>query len=109
MRRFGPEIDPTSQVPWIKIPVGTLCIWCHEPIAESDAGFELPCSSDVVFYHNACLLRTFVGSVAHQAGYCGCHIVGSTCRDPPDLTRREAAKEAAAYFLFTRTVGEGHA
>ena len=69
------------------------CEWCDEVVlaAERDYAFVQP-------MHRECGFRTSVGSVAHLLRRCNCYKLGSTLSDPPDLTKREAAR--AAYELF---------
>lgn len=70
------------------------CAWCTEPI-DPDADNPLPCM------HRDCMVRALAGSSAHQLRQCACY--GGTGGDPVDLTRRQAATQAAA-FARKRTV-----
>jgi hypothetical protein len=85
----------------IPTPVGQLCLYCVEPIAEGDLGVEQPYLSlegeTTVVQHRECFLRSIFGSVGHQKKTCSCY--GGTEEDPPGLTTREAAKAAAEEML----------
>ncbi len=88
MKHFGPTL--------LSPPVGEICQWCEEPIAEGDRG---------VFYndfenqpwHEECITRFTVGSVGHILGICYCH--NGTYEDPPGLTRRQSAKAAYLFWV----------
>ena len=77
--------------PQARTPVGWPCTHCDEPIAEGDQG---------IIYSNApvaqldCFIRGTIGSVAHQLKTCSCFFPGATEGDPPELSRREAARLA---------------
>jgi hypothetical protein len=66
----------------------TRCGWCDEEI-ETDEDFA-------VAMHKECALRSVLGSVAHIERRCSCYVDGATETDPPEMTRREAAKAALA-------------
>lgn len=98
----SPMCDPAMHCP---TPVGEPCLWCEERIAADDDGFlsavidspgaalqlrEAP-------YHLDCYIRNVVGGVNHLRGNCKC-CGGTEPPDPPDLTKRQAATEAAALF-----------
>ena len=75
------------------------CIWCEERVEDLADLRELPMlggPTSSAYYHNDCLIRSLVGSVAHQEGRCSCH--GGVDEDDPALTRRQAATAAAEYF-----------
>jgi hypothetical protein len=105
MKWFGPpeRASPTDWLERIAIPVGSRCGWCDEPITEQDSGItnvlvgtcDLPTE---IVYHDECDARKILGSVAHQQGRCCCTVPGSKCNDDPELTRREAARQALAYY-----------
>jgi hypothetical protein len=80
----------------VPTPVGALCCWCDEPIAESDAGCLLLAlfEEGEVAEHRECFLRGVLGSVGHQFRLCSCF--GGTIEDPPLMTRRGAARAAVA-------------
>jgi hypothetical protein len=91
MYYFGPGRHPfLERVPRPLTP----CAWCAEPFAETDCGVVLPCIPDGMLpYHDECLMRTIVGSVAHQLKVCPC-FSGEAIEDAPGLSKREAAKAA---------------
>lgn len=68
------------------------CLYCDEIILVDTE----PTVNDGSL-HYECGLRMIVGSAAHQLHECTCY--GGTREDPPDMTRREAAKLAAETFL----------
>lgn len=100
-RRYSsPVYEEAEEAP---TPVGMPCGHCGEVIAPGDDGWLIPhfgtADCDPVVFHDACHMRSIVGSVAHQAGLCSCYVPGSVCGDDPSLTRREAAKAAADFFF----------
>ncbi len=82
-----------------------LCMWCDEPVAESDLR-ALPISGGMM--HRECGIRMVLGSVAHLERRCSCFVdidsrlacMDDPPGDPPGMTRREAAR--AAVELATR-------
>jgi hypothetical protein len=78
-------------------PLYPECPWCEEPVLPSEP--QADTNDGDLIWHKECLLRTMVGSVAHQQERCTCY--GGTEDDPPGLSRRQAA--AAAALLFQRT------
>jgi hypothetical protein len=52
-----------------------------------------------MWWHRECMVRQVVGSVGHLQRRCPCY--GGTETDPPEMTRREAAR--AACELYHRT------
>lgn len=91
--------------PTIIQPPPMQCFRCHEPIAPEDSGLvmglvlEGGCAS--IAYHRECHLRMIVGSLGHQMKRCSCY--GGTEEDPPNMTRREAAKAAADWAAGMRS------
>lgn len=85
------------------------CAWCDEPFTEADSGFVMPVIPDgFMAYHDACLMRSFVGSVAHQLKLCPC-FSGIADEDAPGLTKRQAAQAAMELFqTMRRTEGKAH-
>jgi hypothetical protein len=79
------------------VNVGT-CAWCGEVILEGEATAIKLVGCDHRF-HRECMLRSIVGSVAHQTRRCSCY--GGTEDDPPGLTKREAARKAFELFTLT--------
>jgi len=97
MRWFGPA--PFSrlcdEVPHVPTPVGAPCVYCEEPIAPDERGyFYVGAPPPPVHYE--CFVRQIVGSVAHQQHRCSCY--GGHDEDPPELSRRAAAKLALLAF-----------
>ena len=68
------------------------CRWCEEMVKIGDLMHTL-----LPGYHYACALRTMLGSIAHLRGTCSCYSEGSTDGDPPDLTKRQAARLVADF------------
>lgn len=91
-----------EDVPHVATPVGEPCAWCEEPIAAEDDGFTKPHLDDSGVrlrpWHFECELRSIFGGLNHQRGRCIC-CGGSEPPDPPELSRREAARQAAAAFM----------
>jgi hypothetical protein len=103
MRAFGPETNP--EIDRMETPVGALCQWCKEPIAEGDSGVawgrqlaDPSPEQPAVFEHLECFQRSILGSVAHVQRRCSCYVPGATESDPPELTLRQAAKLAVEEF-----------
>jgi hypothetical protein len=88
MRVFGPVGHPDLEQ--VATPAGMTCLFCEEPIAHGDSGFV--CEDAIL--HRECQLRTFIGSVAHVQKRCSCFVPGAEETDPPELTRRQAARLA---------------
>ena len=71
----------------------TRCTWCDEVIEPHERIDEWRNTP----MHRECGLRSVVGGLNHQLGNCSC-CGGTEDPDPPNMTRREAAKAAARYF-----------
>lgn len=70
------------------------CLWCEEMVAQGDLRHSL-----VPGTHYACAVRAVAGSVGHQQGKCGCYVKDGTAEDdPPQLSKRQAARLAADLF-----------
>jgi hypothetical protein len=108
MRWFGPSgrCPPmyVRDLQRVRTPVALGCNWCYELIDEDDFGLlvtglvgpellvaEFP-------YHHECQARQMIGSLTHLRQECSCFIPDSVCTDPPEMTRREAARAALAFF-----------
>lgn len=94
-----------SEVPHVATPAKTVCLQCLEDIQPDDSGVVMPylageMDGGLVAIHEECHLRSVFGSVGHQQRRCSCF--GGTEEDPPGLTKREAAKAAAAMALGGR-------
>ena len=74
-------------------PMGA-CLWCNELLADNER------HPLVRTMHKECAVRSVVGSIAHIEGRCRCYCPGSEEDDPPELSRREAAR--VAYVAFCR-------
>lgn len=73
------------------------CLYCGEPIASTDR-------TDPHIHppaHWECSARAVIGGLNHQQGKCLC-CGGTEPPDPPDMTRREAAKAALEWFQTHR-------
>lgn len=98
MRFFGQPWGPAAEDRslMIKTPVGEVCRDCGETIAEGDLGCVEPHVLNdghiVGARHRECFLRLVFGSVGHQLHLCPCY--GGQFEDPPEMTRREAARAA---------------
>ncbi len=90
--------------------IGKVCPWCDEPIAAGDRGsliWEIT-AAEYGSWHQECLLRSFVGSVAHQLKTC--HCFGGSVRDnePPEgMTKRQQAKAAAEHYEAQQIHNQG--
>ncbi len=110
MRWFGPprgQEPVASGLELIAVPVGEPCGWCEEPIEAQDSGVTVPLLSDrqpprELAYHFECHARQTLGSVAHLQRRCSCFVPGATRTDPPDMTKREAARAALVLFQNRR-------
>lgn len=85
---------------YLASPPSMVCFRCNEWIAPIDAGVvqhlvgtEGPAS---IAYHYECHARSIIGSLGHLQKRCSCY--GGTEEDPPEMTQREAAKAALAFF-----------
>ena len=83
-----------DECPEIDVPFGAVCVWCEDLIDEDDAGIQYV-NGPVA--HMECFMRQTIGGLNHLKGNCTCH-GGTEDPDPPELTKREAAREAWAYF-----------
>lgn len=100
---LAPINDDTEHVP---TPVGTVCTDCGESIERGDQGIfmvhvdldeERKPHSEYKPQHRECNLRHVIGGLNHQKGLCHC-FGGTEPSDPPDMSRREAARQAVALF-----------
>ena len=78
-------------------PVGEVCAHCGEVFFAADSGVVF---TDGKKMHRNCFLRGIFGSVAHIEGTCSCFVPGSAAGDPPGLSTRESANEAARALGF---------
>lgn len=89
--------------PRAETPIGEACVWCEEPIGPEENGFLVLTVgpnglSTEQPIHPECHLRTLVGGANHQAGLCVC-FGGELPSDSVDLSLREAAEAAAAFYM----------
>lgn len=96
MKWFGKDWSARicQDSPRAETPVGKNCVWCEEQIGENDRGFIRP---DGNVAHLECDLRSVIGGINHQRGICSC-CGGTENPDPPNLTRRQAAKAAMDFY-----------
>jgi hypothetical protein len=101
MKWFGTAYGARYEIdtPHVPTPIGELCEWCRECISFHDDGIILPLLGNPdrthAAYHYECHLRLIVGGVNHQLHLCHCTgCAGVLAPDPPNLTRREAARAA---------------
>ena len=93
MKYFGPERFKKPDEELVPVPIGETCHHCGEGFLEGDMG-EIDLGGNA--FHHECTIRLVAGSLGHQRKKCSCY--GGTEEDPEGLSKREAAKEAAAYF-----------
>jgi hypothetical protein len=90
-----------ADCPHMNTPVGLPCAWCDESITEDDDGVVLPGGAGASAFHYECHLRQVVGGLNHLRGNCTC-CGGAEPPDPPWLTRRQAAAQAASVWYRGR-------
>lgn len=84
-------------------PVGEPCLHCEEPIERWASGVVLTCIQQQAGtrrrrpQHLECFLRGILGSVGHLQRRCSCY--GGQDEDPPNLSKRDAARAAVLAFL----------
>ena len=100
MRAFGVKSNHTNGLKIVPTPDGNCC-WCDESIGKNDKGVIMdswgPDGVVDAYWHYECLLRNILGSVGHQRKKCSC-FGGEGNGDPPEMTKREAAKAAVDEF-----------
>jgi hypothetical protein len=77
--------------------VPIVCLFCDEPIAWGDSLARHPINTEdgLRIAHEECALRAVIGGINHLRGLCTC--CGGTLEpDPPNVTKREAARLALA-------------
>src|SRR3954468_21552032 len=98
LRNSAPVYDDATKV---ATPVGEACGHCGESIEDGDDGFVLPSyPRNTVAFHRACHLRGVFGCVEHQQK----PVCDGKCRDDPNLTAREAAEVAVAYYEWAHGI-----
>jgi hypothetical protein len=73
------------------------CLFCDEPIAMGDELHRFPIGTEdgARIAHHECAFRAVSGGVNHLRGLCTC-CGGTLDPDPPNVTKREAARLALA-------------
>lgn len=69
------------------------CGYCEEGIQPHDRTINSG-------HHEECAVRMLIGSAAHQLGRCPCY--GGDEYDPPEMSRRDAARLALETFRLLR-------
>lgn len=101
LRNSAPVYDDATKV---ATPVGEVCGHCGESIEDGDDGFILPSyPRSTVAFHYVCHLRGVFGCVEHQQR-CRVARCDGKCRDDPNLTAREAAEAAVAYYEWAHGI-----
>lgn len=80
-----------------------VCAHCDEPIRPGEISVIFRSSPGGPYdevIHEECRIRIFEGSVGHQQRRCPCY--GGRSDDPPGLTKRDAARAAAALWRANR-------
>jgi len=67
-----------------------ICQHCEEPILDGELSPQ-PVNAPM---HFECAARGVLGSVAHIERRCSCFVEGSEEGDPPEMTKRQAARAA---------------
>lgn len=102
MKWFGgpwaaPICDPKARA---EVPAGQPCFYCEEIILPTDRGFLMVHAGETVEhkpYHFECHFRQLIGGLNHLMGNCSC-CGGTEPPDPPEMTTREEAKAAVAFY-----------
>jgi len=70
------------------------CTYCSEMIVQGEKSQET--NDGALLFHYECFIRMLAGSVGHLNKKCSCF--GGTQEDPPDMTKRQAAKAASDLY-----------
>lgn len=73
------------------------CQHCGEPLLPDEPRSPMMVNGQPV--HHECGARMVLGSVAHVEGRCSCYVPDADELDPPQLTRRQAAKAALDAYM----------
>jgi hypothetical protein len=86
------------------------CERCGEPIDEGQQSEDLVSFSGGRFghYHRDCAMRMVIGGLNHLRGRCMC-CGGDQPPDPPELSKREAARQACELFRLQNAERRGQA
>ena len=95
-RPWGPGVDDRSRMG--PTPIGERCLRCDEGIRAGDAGVVMAHvganGAELRAQHRECFLRSVFGSAAHIEKRCTCFGGSDDDGDPPELSKREAARLA---------------
>ena len=86
MKYFGESWRAPVCKEQVPTPIGELCLFCDESIADGDHGLF---ANETQPVHRECFIRQVSGSVGHQKGMCSCY--GGNEDDPEGMTKRQAA------------------
>lgn len=82
------------------------CPHCEEAVLEGEEIVRIPHAGKeptIRSWHHECFFRSVIGSVAHlKKTMCNEHSCDATCRDDPSITKREAARQARAFWEARR-------
>ena len=99
MKWFGKSSGAPYErdTPNCAVPQGQQCVHCFELIRPEDHGFLMPYVEALevkdIALHYECHMRRIVGGLNHVLGGCIC-CGGKEPPDPPELSRRDAARAA---------------
>jgi len=100
---YGAEYE--DDTPHTPTPVGAICPRCDEAIGPRDSGLTMMWNGEEKPLHYECHLRGIIGGVNHLRKNCTC-CGGTEPPDPPELTKRQAARAAVSTWHWLRTVEE---
>lgn len=110
MKWFGEAFGAPYEedTPHTLTPVGTPCARCGEAIEVHDSGVTVVhCGGDGAVderpLHYECHLRGIIGGANHLMRRCTC-CGGTEPPDPPELTKRQAARAAVSTWQWRRTL-----
>ena len=105
MKWFGEpwRLDICRPEARIEVPVGARCGHCQERLLAGEQGVLLPYSNGIagsrLAYHLDCSLRLVIGGLNHLQCRCACYrCKGTEPPDPPEMTVKEAARQAVLYW-----------
>lgn len=99
-RAYGAPYE--ADTPHADTPVAELCGRCDEPIGPDDSGLLIQHWGGADRgswrpHHYDCYFRGAIGGLNHLRGSCTC-CGGTEPPDPPEMSKREAASAATAYW-----------
>lgn len=97
----------TDEGTQVDTPVGLQCLFCEETVDEDDYGYIRPYlgtdGARHVPIHRECDFRMAMGGVeCLKRQRAGTHVVGDHEPDPPELSKREAARASWDFFEENR-------